>query len=187
MIEPRSTDTPISAIQAAINTGTTLLLSLYCSSGDTNFTHETEALASAITQYGNAFTDLIVGTSVGGEDLYRNSVATDGVGDTPANMNKYISQTRAVLTDASLNKLVGHVDTYGIWTNAASGGLVCPMLILWALMRTHTGKTQHLLMSSILSIQLSNKSRQQWDRNRSGSQKRAGLSLEQLRALRYQA
>ncbi len=126
MIELGSTNTPISAIQAAIDTGTTLLLGLYCSGGDTNFTHETEALASAITQYGTAFTDLIVGISVGSEDLYRNCVTTDGVGDTAANINKYISQTRAVLTNANLSRFVGHVDTYGIWTNPSSGGLVLP-------------------------------------------------------------
>ncbi len=123
MIDSGSTNTPISAIQAAIDTGTTLLLSSYCSSGDTNFAYKTEALASAITQYGTPFTDLIVGISVGSEDLYRNSVTTD---DNPANINKYIPQTRALLTNANSNKLVGHVDTYDIWTNAASGGLVLP-------------------------------------------------------------
>jgi glucan endo-1,3-beta-D-glucosidase len=126
MIELGSTNTPISAIQAAIDTGTTLSLGLYCSGGDTNFTHETEALASAITQYGTAFTDLIVGISVGSEDLYRNCVTTDGVGDTAANINEYILQTRAVLTNANLSRFVGHVDTYGIWTNPSIGGLVLP-------------------------------------------------------------
>ena len=126
MIEPGSTNTPISAIQAAINTGTTLLLGLYCSKGDAAFTQETEALATAITQYGTAFTDLIIGISVGSEDLYRSSVTTDGVGDTPSNINKYIAQTRAVLTKANLNKLVGHVDTSGIWLDSSSGGQVLP-------------------------------------------------------------
>ena len=126
MIEPGTTDTPISAIKAAIDTNTTLLLGLFCSQGDQNFTHETQALASAISQYGTSFTDLIVGVSVGSEDLYRDSVATDGVGDTPANINKYIKQTRQVLQKASVSKPVGHVDTDLIWMNSSSGGLVLP-------------------------------------------------------------
>lgn len=122
MIEPGSTNTPISAIKAAIDTGTTLLLGLYCSQGEANFTHETEALASAISQYGSSFTDLIIGISVGSEDLYRNSVTTDGVGDTASDINKYISQTRAVLANASLDVMIGHVDTYGVWINSSLGG-----------------------------------------------------------------
>lgn len=122
MIEPNTTNSPITAIEAAIDTGTTLLLGLFCSQGDANFSLETQALDTAITQYGTPFMDLIVGISVGSEDLYRYSVPTDGVGDTPGNINKYIAQTREVLAKHSVTKMVGHVDTYGVWFNDTLGG-----------------------------------------------------------------
>src|SRR6201995_72193 len=65
-----TTDTPISAFDAAVNTNTTILLGIWCS-GTTNIDPELKALQSAITKHGQKFADLVVGISVGSEDLYR--------------------------------------------------------------------------------------------------------------------
>ena len=73
MIQAGTTNTPIEAIPAAIDTKTTLLLGLWASAGQAVFNNEVAALTSAISQYGTSFTSLIAGISVGSEDLYRNS------------------------------------------------------------------------------------------------------------------
>ena len=49
-------------------------LGLWASASSDVFQNELDALRTAIEQYGTAFTDLIVGISVGSEDLYRISV-----------------------------------------------------------------------------------------------------------------
>lgn len=126
MIDPTTGD-PISAIEDAITTNTTLLLGLFASQGDTNFTKETSALDTAITKYGTKFTDLIYGISVGSEDLYRTSDnGADGVGDSVANIQKYIGWTRQVLAKHSLSKPVGHVDTWEIWLDQEYGQRLLP-------------------------------------------------------------
>jgi hypothetical protein len=51
-IQNNTVNTPTSAIQAAINTNTSLLLGLWCSAGDAVFENELIALKAAITQYG---------------------------------------------------------------------------------------------------------------------------------------
>ena len=126
MVDP-TTGGPISAIEDAITTNTTLLLGLFASQGDTNFTKETSALDTAITTYGTKFTDLIYGISVGSEDLYRTSDnGADGVGDSVANIQKYIGWTRQVLAKHSLSKPVGHVDTWQIWLDPKYGQRLLP-------------------------------------------------------------
>ena len=126
MVDPASGG-PISAIEDAITTNTTLLLGLFASQGDTNFTKETSALDTAITTYGTKLTDLIYGISVGSEDLYRTTEnSADIVGDSVANIQKYIGWTRQVLAKHSLNKPVGHVDTWQIWLNPKYGQQLLP-------------------------------------------------------------
>ena len=51
MIQPGTTNTPTEAIQAAIDTGTTLLLGLWASEAQDAFNNELAALSSAISQY----------------------------------------------------------------------------------------------------------------------------------------
>ena len=122
-----TTGGPISAIEDAITTNTTLLLGLFASQGDTNFTKETSALDTAISTYGAKFTDLIYGISVGSEDLYRTSDnGADGIGDSVANIQKYIGWTRQVLAKHSLRKPVGHVDTWEIWLDPKYGQRLLP-------------------------------------------------------------
>ena len=129
MIQGGTTDTPSEAIQAAINTKTTLLLGLWCSAGQTTVTNEINALTSAIQQYGSHFTDLIVGISVGSEDLYRVSPTgienNSGAGATPDELVSYINQTRSAIqgTGASAAS-IGHVDTWTAWVNGSNDAVI---------------------------------------------------------------
>lgn len=120
-IQCGTVDTPTSAIQAAINTNTTLLLGLWASAGDGIFEDELGALANAVNQYGAAFTDRVVGISVGSEDLYRSSpqgVQGDaGVGTDSATIVRYIDRLRDLIGSTPLLQgiPVGHVDTWTAW------------------------------------------------------------------------
>jgi glucan endo-1,3-beta-D-glucosidase len=129
MIQGGTTSTPISAIQAAINTQTTLLLGMWASAGDTGFANELAALTTAINQYGTAFTDLIVGISVGSEDLYRLTPdwtdTSSEPGAEPNTIVSYISEVRSTITStAASGKPVGHVDTWTAWVNASNDAVI---------------------------------------------------------------
>ncbi|KEF63212.1 murein transglycosylase [Exophiala aquamarina CBS 119918] len=129
MIQDGTTNTPISAIPAAISTGTSLLLGLWASGGDAQFANEIAALKAAISQYGSAFTDLIAGISVGSEDIYRVTpigIANNaGVGVGPDTIINYIDQVRsAIAGTGAAGKPVGHVDTYNVWTNSSQNALI---------------------------------------------------------------
>lgn len=129
MIQGGTTNTPIAAIQAAIDTKTTLLLGLWASAGQASFDNEVAALKAAIAQYGTAFTDLIVGISVGSEDLYRNSptgiINKSGYGADPAVLVSYIEQVRSAIagTPASAAS-IGHVDTWTAFVNGSNSAVV---------------------------------------------------------------
>jgi glucan endo-1,3-beta-D-glucosidase len=125
MIQQGTTNTPTAAIQAAIDTDTTLLLGLWASETQDAFNNELAALSSAISQYGSAFTNLIAGISVGSEDLYRlTSIgAPTGVGQQPDTLVSYISQVRSILANANISPPVGHVDTYTAWINSSNSAV----------------------------------------------------------------
>lgn len=120
-VQCNTIDTPTSAIQAAINTNTTLLLGLWASAGDGIFEDELGALTNAVNQYGAAFTDRVVGISVGSEDLYRSSPAgvqgDAGVGTDSATIVRYIDRLRDLIGQTPLLQgiPVGHVDTWTAW------------------------------------------------------------------------
>ncbi|KEF54485.1 murein transglycosylase [Exophiala aquamarina CBS 119918] len=120
-IQCGTTNEPISAIQAAIDTDTSLLLGLWASAGDTIFDNEIAALSSAVAQYGSAFTDRIIGISVGSEDLYRSSpqgIANEaGVGVDSATIVRYINRVKDLASQTPLlqGKSIGHVDTWTAW------------------------------------------------------------------------
>jgi len=129
MIQGGTADTPISAIPAAIDTQTTLLLGLWASAGQADFTNEVTALTSAIKQYGTAFTSLIAGISVGSEDLYRISptgIENDsGAGANPADLVNYINQVRAAIRGTSASGApIGHVDTWTAWVNGTNDAVI---------------------------------------------------------------
>ena len=120
-IEPGTTNSPITAIPAAINTGTTLLLGIWASAGQVGINNEIVAIQSAINQYGSSFTDLIAGISVGSEDVYRITslgVASHaGTGTDPITIQNYIIQVKSAFFN--LNKPIGHIDTYPVWSNSS--------------------------------------------------------------------
>ncbi|KAI5919911.1 glycoside hydrolase superfamily [Camillea tinctor] len=120
---------PISAIPAAIKTNTTLLLGLWASGGDTSFANEILALKAAIQQYGDAFTSIVDGISVGSEDLYRNSPegieAGSYVGTNPDTLARYIKDTKDAITGTGLEGApIGHVDTWTAWVNGSNQAVV---------------------------------------------------------------
>lgn len=131
MIQDGTTDTPISAIPAAIASKTTLLLGLWASAGQDAFNNELNALKSAISQYGSDFADAVVGISVGSEDLYRDTYTSQVVnkdpnpGASPDTLADYISQVRKAISGTSLSsKPVGHVDTYTAYINGSNSALI---------------------------------------------------------------
>lgn len=129
MIQGGTTDTPSSAFQAAIDTKTSLLLGVWCSAGQEVVTNEINAFKSAVQQYGSAFTSLILGVSVGSEDLYRVSptgIENDsGAGSTPDELVSYIKQVRSALSGtAASSASVGHVDTWTAWVNGSNSAVI---------------------------------------------------------------
>ncbi|RMD44358.1 hypothetical protein DV735_g785, partial [Chaetothyriales sp. CBS 134920] len=127
-IQGGTTNGPISAIPAAINTNTSLLLGIWASAGQELVNNEIAAIQNAINQYGTAFTDLIAGISVGSEDIYRITplgVASNaGTGADPITIAAYVAQVKQAFP--TLGKPVGHVDTYNVWANSSgwTAGLV---------------------------------------------------------------
>ncbi|KAF2710920.1 glycoside hydrolase family 17 protein [Pleomassaria siparia CBS 279.74] len=129
MIQHGTTNTVIEAIQAAINTKTQLLLGMWASAGSDNFNNEITALKAAISQYGTSFTDLVVGISVGSEDLYRitpTGIANQaGAGAQPSELINYVAQTRAAIQGTGLaGKPIGHVDTWTAYVNGSNAGVI---------------------------------------------------------------
>jgi len=129
MIQGGTTNTPISAIPAAISTQTTLLLGLWASAGQSGIDNEIAALTAAISQYGTAFTNLIAGISIGSEDLYRNSPtgakSNAGPGLNPDDLVNFISQVRSAISGtAAASAPIGHVDTWNDWTNSSNSAVI---------------------------------------------------------------
>jgi glucan endo-1,3-beta-D-glucosidase len=113
----------IQAIPAAISTQTTLLLGLWVSGGDQAIVNELAALEAAISQYGTDFTDLVVGISVGSEDLYRD--ANNEVGTSAQTLLDCISRVRSTIAGTALEGTpVGHVDTYDSFLNATNTAVI---------------------------------------------------------------
>ncbi|KAA8611222.1 GPI-anchored cell wall beta-1 3-endoglucanase EglC [Pyrenophora tritici-repentis] len=79
--------------------------------------------------YGTKLTDLIVGCSVGSEDLYRNSVdgvkAKAGVGNSAELIVKFIKDTRQALANTPLKDVkITHVDTWTAWVNSSNKAVI---------------------------------------------------------------
>jgi glucan endo-1,3-beta-D-glucosidase len=128
-IQGGTANTPISAIQAALNTDTTLLLGLWSSAGDAVFNNELTALTNAISQYGQPFVDKIAAISVGSEDLYR--VSPTGIqngenpGAQPDVIARYIGQVRSALSSTIARGVrIGHVDTWTAWVDGANRAVI---------------------------------------------------------------
>lgn len=129
MIQHGTTSNVIEAIQAAIHTNTTLLLGLWASAGQAVIDNELAALRAAAQQFGSAFSDLVVGISVGSEDLYRITPTgienKAGVGAQPNELINYIQQTRDAIKGTALaEKPIGHVDTWTVYVNASNNAVI---------------------------------------------------------------
>ena len=127
-VQSGTTDTPIEAFQAAINTNTSLLLGIWCS-GTTSIDNELKALKTALDKLGSRFSDAVIGLSVGSEDLYRLSESgiknKAGIGAGPAAVVNFIKQTRSALAGTPLaSKPIGHVDSWSAWANSSNGAVV---------------------------------------------------------------
>ncbi|GIK05514.1 hypothetical protein Aspvir_009627 [Aspergillus viridinutans] len=127
MIQGGTANTPISAIPAAVAEETSLLLGLWATGG--NFANEIAALKSAIADYGDDLAKLVVGISVGSEDLYRNSVdgvkANAGLGVNPDELVSYINQVRSTIAGTKLSGAsIGHVDTWTAWVNGSNSAVI---------------------------------------------------------------
>ncbi|KAF1961489.1 glycoside hydrolase [Byssothecium circinans] len=130
MIQHGTANTVISAIQAAIDTKTELLLGIWASAGQTVVDNEIAALKAAVSQYGSAFTDLVVGISVGSEDLYRITPTAIKNGETnpgaqPSQLVNYINQVRSAIAGTPLaGKGIGHVDTWTAYDNSSNVAVI---------------------------------------------------------------
>ena len=129
-IQAGTTNTPIEAFQAAVNTGTSVLLGLWASAGQENINNELAALTAFLDgSSGTALAKLIVGISVGSEDLYRISptgiINKSGVGASPVDVVNYIGQVKtAIASTAAKGALVGHVDTWTAWVNSSNDAVI---------------------------------------------------------------
>ncbi|CAK7215137.1 hypothetical protein SCUCBS95973_002376 [Sporothrix curviconia] len=127
-IQGGSTSDPIEAFAAAIATNTSLLLGIWCS-GTTTIEPELTALQAGLTKYGSNLADLVIGISIGSEDLYRNSVTgvenKAGVGANPDVIVGFINDYRAAFNTTLLKSVpVGHVDTWNVFPNATNKGVI---------------------------------------------------------------
>jgi len=120
-IQSGTKEDPIEAIAAAVSTNTKILLGMWCSGTD-SIASELKAIKTAITQHGTRFTDLVIGISVGSEDLYRTSPSGKankaGDGKTADQIVSFINDARTALNQTTLNsKPLGHVDTWSAWAD----------------------------------------------------------------------
>jgi glucan endo-1,3-beta-D-glucosidase len=111
-----------------METNTKLLLGIW-TSGTDNIDKELAALKKAIEKYGSKFTDLVIGMSIGSEDLYRVSATgianKAGVGAGPDVLVNFINQYKKAVANTALSKVpIGHVDTWDAWTNGTNKAVV---------------------------------------------------------------
>lgn len=111
---------PIEAFRAAIDTNTQVMVGLWASAGRPAYENELNALLAGARNLGTAFTDRVLGISVGSEDLYRSSDQgirnNAGAGATGAEIEGYIGWLRDWVRGTALEgKPVGHADTWTAW------------------------------------------------------------------------
>ena len=128
-IQGGTTNAFTQAIPAAISTKTSLVLGLWASAGQTGIENELAALRSALSTYGETFAKLIVGISVGSEDLYRISPIgienESGIGAGPEEVAGYIDEVRNALKSTAAKGIpVGHVDTWTAWVNGSNAAVI---------------------------------------------------------------
>ncbi|KAJ4287461.1 hypothetical protein N0V88_007647 [Collariella sp. IMI 366227] len=127
-VQAYATNDPIQAFDAAMETNTKMLLGIW-TSGTDSIDNELTALKKAVEKHGKKFTDLVIGMSIGSEDLYRVSetgiINKAGVGAGPDVLIKFINQYKKAFADTPLSSVpIGHVDTWDAWTNGTNKAVV---------------------------------------------------------------
>ncbi|KAK8068807.1 glucan 1-3-beta-glucosidase [Apiospora phragmitis] len=121
-IQHETEDEPVSAFDAAVATNTTLLLGIWCSGTD-SIDNELSTLKKYLSSdKGPALANLVVGLSVGSEDIFRQSEKgirnKSGPGAGPKVIVDFIKHARDELKGTALAEIpVGHVDTWNAWGN----------------------------------------------------------------------
>jgi len=133
MIQCGTTSDVTSAIQAAIDTDTSLLLGMWASAGDSVFANELSALESAINTHGSTLATLIAGIAVGSEDLYRITDLAAAAGNTdpgaePSTLAGYMGEVKSALSSTNNGVAAGapvtHVDTWTVWVNSSNQAVI---------------------------------------------------------------
>ncbi|KAI2628274.1 glycoside hydrolase superfamily [Xylaria nigripes] len=128
-VQAYSMNSPIEAFDAAVETKTKLLLGIWCSGTD-NIDNEMTALKAGLAKFGKDLADLIIGVSIGSEDLYRVSVAglandPNGIGAGPDVIVKFIQDFKSAFAGSLIASIpIGHVDTFDAWTNGTNKAVI---------------------------------------------------------------
>ncbi|VUC21835.1 unnamed protein product [Clonostachys rosea] len=127
-IQAYSDSDPIEAFDAAVETKTKLLLGVWASGTD-NIDKELSALKKGIEKHGSKLTDLVIGITIGSEDLYRISETgiknKSGVGNSPKAIVGFIENFRSSFKSTALAKVpVGHADTWDAWGNSTNKAVI---------------------------------------------------------------
>ncbi|KAI0553890.1 glycoside hydrolase superfamily [Xylaria curta] len=128
-IQAYSKNDPIEAFDAAVETKTKILLGLW-TSGTDSIDNEMTALKSGLSKHGKDLANLIIGVSIGSEDLYRVSVTglkndPDGVGAGPDVITKFIKDFKTNFANSDISSVpIGHVDTWDAWTNGSNKAVI---------------------------------------------------------------
>lgn len=128
-------DDPTEAFDAAVETKTNLLLGFWISPGnrnespDENVKNEMAALEKGFHKHGQSLADLVIGLSVGNEDVFRSNTST-GIGFARDVVSQTIRDVKKQIAASSFasymkDKPIGHVDTaqYAVVDNADFLGL----------------------------------------------------------------
>ena len=129
MIQDNTIDDTISAVPAALKTNISLLLGLWASAGQAQFNNELTALRKAIERYDSQLQELVIGISVGSEDLYRSSSLGQqnnaGQGTEATVLVGYIEQVRGIIKNTVFEDIpVGHIDTWTAYVNRTNAELI---------------------------------------------------------------
>jgi glucan endo-1,3-beta-D-glucosidase len=120
-IQAYSDEDPIEAFEAAVESRTNILLGVWCSGVD-SIQKEINAFKKALDTHGDDLADLVIGVSIGSEDLYRNSATgvenESGIGADPEVIVGFIDDWKKAFEDSAIaDAPIGHVDTWDVWGN----------------------------------------------------------------------
>ncbi|KAG8160681.1 hypothetical protein KVR01_008945 [Diaporthe batatas] len=124
-IQGATTADPISAFPAAVATKTSLLLGIW-TSGTDSIANEMNALKAGLEKYGDDLAKLVIGVSIGSEDLYRAGATgvenKAGIGAGPDVIVKFIKEFKSEFSKYDFS--IGHVDTWDAWTNGSNSAVI---------------------------------------------------------------